>query len=115
MAQVEGCDLDCVLDKMKCKVFSIQAQSLNKMETLSLVKAMKNGVTCVILGSLMNGDTKFDIKAFQEYDGSGECNSVTLWQECRNTYSYAMKKWAKKVNWTITSDSEEDGLELERL
>ena len=100
---------------MKCTVFSIQAQSLSKMETLSLVKAMRKGVTCVILGSLMNEEIKLDITAFQEYDGYGKCNSVTLWQNCRQTYSYTMKKWAKKVNWTITSDSEEDGLELERL
>ena len=92
---VLNCDLVNILDNIKCQSCRMYDQSLNREESLALVRAMESRVESV---ELRLGRGEVDIKALTQYNGEGRCGEVVYYGD---RYRDEIRSWAKSIDWDI--------------
>ena len=117
--RVRNCDLVSILDNIKCRQCGIYDQSLNREESLALVRVMESRVERVELGfdgiMLCRGDLSLDIQALTQYSGEGRCWSVEYFCVGADRYREEVRSWAQSINWDVTQDDSYTMLEDDRL
>ena len=119
IGNVHNCDLVNMLDNLKCQSCRIYDQSLNREESLALVRVMESRVERVELGfdgiMLCRGDLRLDIQALTQYSGEGRCWSVEYFSVGADRYREEVRSWAQSINWDVTQDDSYTMLEDDRL
>ena len=104
---------------IKCRLCGIYDQSLNREESLALVRVMESRVERVELGfdgiMLCRGDLSLDIQALTQYSGEGRCWSVEYFCVGADRYREEVRSWAQSINWDVTQDDSYTMLEDDRL
>ena len=92
---VSGCDLTSILTSLKCQKLDIRRQSLDREETLALVRAMEYSVKEVDMFGV-----ELDMETLTTYSGKGLCGSVTLWKDNLAASIDEVRTWARRINWS---------------
>ena len=110
---VRNCDLSNLLGPACCETLGL-GQSLSSEETWALKQAMEQGVERVEIW----GDVSMDIETLSLYNGQGRCWSVFFggcdgWCDGgahvpQDIYTVDLKDWARKVNWKVETDVNEN-------
>ena len=103
---VSNCDLVSILYSVKCEWLFISSQSLSSEETRALVRAMESGVEVVRMGDW--GEMSLDIRALTQYSGQGKCGHVSCHYETANKYREEVRAWARRFNWTVLVDMDDE-------
>ena len=89
---VHNCDLINILDNIECQSCYIHGHSLNREESLALVRAMETRVEKMTLGGEVN------IKFLTQYNGEGSCWLVEYYGD---RYREEIRSWAQSISWDV--------------
>ena len=59
-------------------------------------------------------DVSLDIRALTQYSGQGKCVSVRCYRGTADRYKEDLKRWAEKINWTVSLEIDNDRIFIER-
>ena len=90
-------DLTPVLSNVKCTELKIIDRSLTTIDTQNLLTVMVSGVKEVVLGA----EVTLDMETLAQYDGSGECEELWMYQDTGERYREPVKVWARNMGWGI--------------